>query len=408
MQRTSVVVSVVGIIVAISLGALGWIYTRPVMGADEIAAIRARGQALLAPRLGAAGSVAPAFDCTPYTRLRRSGAHPSRWGQEPSEAEIAALARATTPCREGFDATWDHERLAADASVDEVIDAGGWFVSDATDADAPESVMETTLRGIWAVDGIVRSGRLDVSATGMLGLRAMSLTNLHMVRPLTTDEAARVRERLERVRAAHPRRLDRPELLLLSEADLAGPGGSVSGEQALAWVCTAERVELAERLAALRCGSLATHDCFSRVMVEADAAEIRASEPPPRWAQLLPPRVRRRHDARCAPLAEQLRERARQAVTAEMAFALLDEAIMDSLDGSTSDRAMLRPVPSFEGEPMIRVLEAPHDEPVSPGRPDWGTSRVGGTVRFRAPTWVGASPTDDVLVLFSRIEPTAP
>ena len=98
MQRTSVVVSVVGIIVAISLGALGWIYTRPVMGAGEIAAIRARGQALLAPRPGAAGSVAPTFDCTPYTRLRRSGAHPSRWGQEPrSRVRPPPAARASTP-----------------------------------------------------------------------------------------------------------------------------------------------------------------------------------------------------------------------------------------------------------------------------------------------------------------------
>lgn len=406
MRRADALLVGIGITLASALGALGWLYTRPAMDAEEIASIRARGQALVAPRPSVAGTVAPAFTCAPFSRTHQTVARGRVFGEEPSETEMAELARSASPCRDGLDAAWHHELLANDASVDDVVAGVGSLVSEARGADAPEAAMEASLRGIWAVDGIVRAGRLDLTATGMLGLRAMSLTNLHLMRPLTEAEASRVREQLERVRAHHPRRLARPELLILGDADLMAPGSAVSGEQALAWVCTEQRVALAERLAALGCGSLTTHECFTRVMAEADAVEVH--EPPPPWTPLLPPRVRRGHDARCPPLAEQLRERARGAVVAEVAFALIDEAILHSLEGHVLERAMLRPVPTFEGEPVVRVLEEAHDETFEFGDGRRGTGRVDAVVHLQPPAWVGAAASEDALVLYPRHERRAP
>ncbi|MBX7195038.1 MAG: hypothetical protein K1X94_23495 [Sandaracinaceae bacterium] len=402
-------IAVIAVVFLAALAGLAWLYTRSVIDEAEIGALRERASLVWAAR-PTEGTDAPRIECEPYADARERLADP-RHGMS---AEARADARAQLEplwrtCRESLHAAWQHERVGAN-SADEVSDATRWLVADATEIGDPAQAMNVTAEGLWAVDGIVRSGRLDVSESGLLGLLAVSVTNLHQLRPLTEEEASRVRALLARVREHHPRRLDRPELLIANDRELAAQVGPLDADATIRWVCAGEPVDLAERLADLGCSSLPLRACFERVMTVADAEEIRAAALAPTWAPLLPPRMRRRYDTECAPLSRELRDRARSVLVGELALALLDEAIASSVEGNDPERAAERPIPLFEGEPLVRTIVGAHDEPFvfhsRDGQRHEGTTRVGAEAHFSAPAWVGVP--GDVLALFPQEIEAAP
>ena len=122
----------------------------------------------------------------------------------------------------------------------------------------------------------------------------------------------------------HPQELERP----------TGPLDEPA--TALSWVCTARRIEVARRLAALHCERLSTRACLEVVVDEIANLESNR-ETAPTWAPLMPARLRRRYEADCDEIPRDLAMMARVALGAELAFVLLDEVILcaDAGDRST-------------------------------------------------------------------------
>ena len=404
MSRARILIAtlVVTTLALVGAAVAAWIYTRPVVDEDDLAELRGRARAILEPPASAVGTSAPSMRCTAFS-LAPSWLPPPIELQRRLPADDPELLAA---CREDLRAAWDHELVGAHVDVDDVVGGSATLVSRATAENAPERVLEETLRGVWVVDGIVRAGRLDVMSTGMLGLRGASLTNLHQVRPLTLEEAGRVRAMLARVRERHPSRLARPELLVLDATDLEPPPELERGSarEAEWWVCANRRVESAERIAAFGCGASPARACHERVLAEADAVVRRESAPAPAWAALAPPRIRARRWTHCAALGPEIAEASRRAVVAEMALTLLDEAIADSLDGNRPELAMTRPIPTFEGEPFVRTLvgerDVPFTFPTVGLMPQAATVRRPAEVHLDAPAWVGLGTSSTILTLF--------
>ncbi|MBN8613380.1 MAG: hypothetical protein J0L92_22495 [Deltaproteobacteria bacterium] len=409
MSRSRLLVATL-FVVALALGAAavaGWIYTRPVVDEDDLVELRTRAHAILdAPEIPS-GTYAPPIRCGAFSIAPSWLPPPLRRGLPAEDAELEAA------CREGLRAAWDHELVGADVDVDDVVGGSASLVSRATAENAPERVLEETLRGVWVVDGIVRAGRLDVMNTGMLGLSGASLTNLHQVRALSPDEAARVRAMLVRIRERHPSRLARPELLVLGEADLEPPSDLERGSAREAdwWVCANRRLESAERIAAFGCGASTARACHERMLAEADAVVRRESEPAPAWAALAPPRIRARRWTHCAALGPEIAEASRRALVGEMALTLLDEAIASSLDGNRPELAMARPIPTFEGEPFVRTLVGERDVqltfPTVGLLPQAAMVRQPAEVHLEAPAWVGLGTSSTILTLYPSEAATA-
>lgn len=356
--------------VALTLGvaALAWVYTRPIMSDAEVDEIRASGRALLAGAPEPGGSVGPTVRCAQMNALQHRFSQPTHFGRSLTSAEQTEIDVASRVCRDDLTAAWDHALAPADADAN-AIASGAQDLADQCaigPGDEPAESLEWVLRGVWATDAIVRSGRLDRAALGLLAFRAATITNLNNARALTEEEAARLRPMLERVRASHPRRWDHPERFAIPPEELERPTGVLDDRTtALSWVCTERRIQVAQRLAALHCERLSTRACFEAVVDEIASLES-SRENAPAWAPLMPARARRRYEADCDEIPRELAQMAQVALEAEIALVLLDEAIEHSVAGSSMERAQMRPVPTFEGDPMTRRTVGARDETMDP------------------------------------------
>ncbi len=362
----------VGFVASIVIAAmLAWLYTRPVMMTDEQDDIRRRAETLARPRPIAGASAAPPLDCAGYV-----GRHP--WGGEEVFPDPVLDARRAR-CARSFDAAWDHLLAAPDTSgedVHAVADALAW---DAQVRPAVDHV-ELIVRRLWSLDALVRSGQSDLLTPSPVWLGWLERSGRDG--PLTADQAEHLRQMLARVQAHHANRLHRPELLALQLLDWSPSG---TQDESLDWVCRERVVAVAEALDAIGCATLSTHACFDRVNATIDALDPGLR---PEWAPWMPPRARRGWDAACGPLSAPLRELARRAVVMEIVLALMDEMIAHDLAGASVDATMSRPLPTFEGDPIIR-------------------RRGASGVVFEAPEWVGHR-GEAVLSLPERYVPTPP
>ena len=363
--------------------AFAWLYTRPAVSAEDVAEIRSRAARLRSAYSAPATNMSLSSDCRAYRDAHLAIARRGIDG-EPETAAPEERDRQRRACEGAFGSAWDTPALD-DLSVGAVITIGLGLVEDAASS-GPEAVLSWALRTIWILDSLARSGAVDISLAGRGSVRWMTTSpSLASMRPITDEEATRLRAMLARVRAAHPNRLHHLERLPLALFDW----DSDDEAQPLFWVCREHAVELADRLAALHCESRTARDCFEAAISITEAFDsMSTGESPPWWARWLPPRLRRSYDADCPPSSEDVRELITQALAEEVSFALFDEVIAHALGGSDVATTMRRPAPTFEGEPIDRVVV----------RQSWGAE-----ISHLEPSWVGRR--DGVLSLYERRAP---
>ncbi|MBN8613378.1 MAG: hypothetical protein J0L92_22485 [Deltaproteobacteria bacterium] len=369
-NQTLAMVALAGLI---GLGiTLGWLYTRPVMTAEERADVESRAERLRVPSAPyASASRASSIQCAAYLARRPVGG--GIW-EEPPPPDLE-LERMRELCLAGFDAALENPLPASDADPVALVEAGEALTEDARFGPQASRLRVELLR-IWSADSLVRAGLGDRESTR---IREDAWRTAAPEGPLSDADARDARRMLARIRDHHVDRLHRVEILALQLFD---ESAREEPDEALAGVCRAEVVDVAEALAGIGCHTMTARVCFERVNEVIDAHDHGRR---PEWTPLLPPRARREWDARCQPLTAPLREVVRRAVLAEMELALFDEIIAHAVAGGSVEAAVARPIPTFEGEPLRRRRRDPG-------------------VVFEAPDWLGRR-GEVVIALAERHEP---